>query len=117
MSYQEKTLADFDTDGEEYSTRKVVNAFIRKEFIAAPNWCWWYYDWLKEYGFQMEEWIRQIDCVRGDHELGVYLHHVLYCTFRRAHRDGTPYPAFMPEPTEPFIDPGEIHNFQWPKRL
>ena len=88
----------FYREGEEIETRRLVNAFIRREHVAMPKWCWRYYDWLVARGFHMPEWIRDLDLSRRDYPFSDMVHYGLWAEHCRAYRNGEPVPDFLPPP-------------------
>ena len=83
---------------DEVETRRIVNVFIRREYVTLPKWCWRVFDWMEERGYKMREGIRTLDLTRRDYPLADFIHHGLYCDLCRMMQNGDEYPDFLPPP-------------------
>ena len=81
-----------DPENLECETRQIINAFIRREYIALPKWCWLYLDWYAEQGHEIGPWLRQIDRDRGDYPLAEAIQYSIWYCDCYAYKDGGPRP-------------------------
>ena len=85
-------------EGEELETRKIVNAFCRREHVTIQKWGWRYFDWLEDQGLFMAMWTRDLDLQRQDCAFGDMLQYALWCNACRRMKTGKPLPDFLPPP-------------------
>jgi len=106
----EDDYAWYYSEGTDLETRKVVNAFCRREPVTIQKWAWRYFDWLKEdQGWLMARWTRYLDLERKDYAFSEMLQYALWCSACRRMKAGKPLPDFLPPPDgwEDFKEPDD----------
>lgn len=89
MKRTEEPLSPYDLVG-----RRVENAFGKRETIVMERGRWNYLYWLGSLGYDIRNWIKQIDMCRGEFPLGVAVSDAVLRSYERRHREGI-------HPTEP----------------
>ena len=72
----------------EFETRKIINAFIRRQHIALPKWCWLYLDWYEDQGYDVKTWIRDIDLERAEYPLPEAIQYAVWYCDCQAYKTG-----------------------------